>query len=146
MDGLIPWQKRKSTPNPNPIYNSKSRKLPMLTTFCPYGVIDPTFGSWEGSVSTKHPLVNFQKSLSSKLIILVSISCKVIDAVKSGDLKRVFVIGGCDGSENKRSYFTTLADSLPENTLILTLGCAKYRFNRHEYGTLGNVIHCYTVH
>lgn len=49
----------------------------------------------------------------------------------------MFVIGGCDGSENKRSYFTTLADSLPSDTLILTMGCAKYRFNRKDFGELG---------
>jgi len=62
----------------------------------------------------------------------------VLDAVSSGELKRIFVIGGCDGSENKRSYFTTLAKSLPQDTLILTMGCAKYRFNRSEFGTLGS--------
>ena len=60
-----------------------------------------------------------------------------MEAVKTGDLKRIFVIGGCDGSEHKRSYFTTLAQSLPPQTLILTMGCAKYRFNDHNYGTLG---------
>jgi hydroxylamine reductase len=69
--------------------------------------------------------------------VILANAAKVLGAVASGELKRVFVIGGCDGSENKRSYFTTLADSLPKETLILTLGCAKYRFNRHEFGTLG---------
>jgi len=63
---------------------------------------------------------------------------QVLNAVSSGELKRVFVIGGCDGSENKRSYFTTLAKSLPPETLILTLGCAKYRLNNQELGTLGS--------
>ena len=63
---------------------------------------------------------------------------QVLNAVSSGELKRIFVIGGCDGSENKRSYFTTLAKSLPPETLILTMGCAKYRFNREEFGTLGS--------
>jgi len=62
----------------------------------------------------------------------------VLKAIASGELTRVFVIGGCDGSENKRSYFTTLAKSLPPETLILTMGCAKYRFNRLEFGTLGS--------
>ncbi len=63
---------------------------------------------------------------------------QVIDAVKSGALKRIFLIGGCDGAEHKRNYFSTLADTLPPDTLILTLGCAKYRFNRHDFGTLGD--------
>ncbi|WAR01832.1 HCP-like protein [Mya arenaria] len=62
----------------------------------------------------------------------------VLDAVSKGDLKRLFVIGGCDGSEHKRSYFTNLAKSLPPQTLILTMGCAKYRFNDLDFGTLGN--------
>lgn len=69
---------------------------------------------------------------------VVSNAGKVLEAVTNGELKRVFVIGGCDGSENKRSYFTNLADALPSETLILTMGCAKYRFNRHEFGTLGS--------
>lgn len=57
--------------------------------------------------------------------------------MESGDLKRIFVIGGCDGSEHKRNYFTTLAKSLPPQTLILTMGCAKYRINEFDYGSLG---------
>ena len=78
----------------------------------------------EGSLST-------QKSIC--LLCL-----QVIESVESGALKRVFVIGGCDGAEHKRNYFSTLADILPEDTLILTMGCAKYRFNRHEFGMLGD--------
>ena len=63
---------------------------------------------------------------------------QVLKAVKSGELQRVFVIGGCDGSEHKRNYFTNLATSLPPQTLILTMGCAKYRINLHDYGFLGD--------
>ena len=48
------------------------------------------------------------------------------------------MIGGCDGSEHKRNYFTNLAQSLPAQTLILTMGCAKYRLNTINFGTLGN--------
>lgn len=51
----------------------------------------------------------------------------------------MFVVGGCDGSENKRSYFTNLVDTLPQDTIVLTMGCAKYRFNRlRDFGTLGS--------
>lgn len=63
---------------------------------------------------------------------------KVLGAVKNGELKKVFVIGGCDGSEHKRNYFKTLATSLPPQTLIMTMGCAKYRFNSIDFGTLGS--------
>lgn len=70
--------------------------------------------------------------------VILDNAAQVLDAVQSGVLKRIFVIGGCDGSEHKRNYFTTLAKSLPPQTLILTMGCAKYRINDHEYGTLGD--------
>ncbi|CAH1802338.1 unnamed protein product [Owenia fusiformis] len=63
---------------------------------------------------------------------------KVIEAVQTGGLKRVFVVGGCDGSENKRSYYTSIVDNLPKETIVLTLGCAKYRFNSHDLGMLGD--------
>ena len=63
---------------------------------------------------------------------------QVLQALKSGDLVRLFIIGGCDGSEHKRNYFTTLAKELPEQTLILTMGCAKYRINELNLGTLGD--------
>ena len=55
-----------------------------------------------------------------------------------GTLERICVIGGCDGSEHKRNYFTNLAKSLPPQTLILTMGCAKYRLNALDLGTLGD--------
>lgn len=71
-------------------------------------------------------------------MILCVVFKQILSAIETGQLKHVFVIGGCDGSENKRSYFTSLADALPNDTLILTMGCAKYRFNRHEFGTLGS--------
>lgn len=49
----------------------------------------------------------------------------------------IFLIGGCDGSEKERSYFTDLAKSTPSTSLVLTLGCAKFRFNYNDFGTLG---------
>nr|VFJ48367.1 MAG: hydroxylamine reductase precursor [Candidatus Kentron sp. DK] len=63
----------------------------------------------------------------------------VIDAVKSGAIKRFFVIGGCDGAKLGRNYYTELADKTPSDTIMLTLGCAKYRFNKHEYGDIGGI-------
>lgn len=62
----------------------------------------------------------------------------VLEAIQKGDLQRICVIGGCDGSEHKRNYFTNLAKSLPKQSLILTMGCAKYRVNTIDFGTLGN--------
>jgi len=54
----------------------------------------------------------------------------IVDAVKAGTVKRFFFIGGCDGTEGERNYFTQLAQALPQSTVILTAGCAKFRFNR----------------
>jgi hydroxylamine reductase len=54
----------------------------------------------------------------------------IVDAVKAGTVKRFFFIGGCDGTEGERSYFSDLAKALPPSTVILTAGCAKFRFNR----------------
>ncbi|KAG2387623.1 hypothetical protein C9374_001217 [Naegleria lovaniensis] len=60
----------------------------------------------------------------------------VINAVKRGDIKRFFLIGGCDGTEGERSYYKSIATSLPKDNVILTLGCAKYRFNKIDFGTI----------
>jgi hydroxylamine reductase len=63
----------------------------------------------------------------------------VIDAVKSGALKRFVLIGGCDGAKPGRNYFSELARALPDDSVILTLGCGKFRVNGHDYGTLGGL-------
>lgn len=70
---------------------------------------------------------------------VLSVADKVVDAVKSGALKHVFVIGGCDGTESTRSYFTKLADATPPDSLILTMGCGKFRLNSRDHGTLGGL-------
>jgi hydroxylamine reductase len=60
----------------------------------------------------------------------------VLDAVKAGELRHVFLIGGCDGAEAGRNYFSDYAEAVPDDCLILTLGCGKYRIRKHDYGTL----------
>ncbi|MFK7823862.1 MAG: hydroxylamine reductase [Oligoflexales bacterium] len=70
---------------------------------------------------------------------VLSIADKVIDAVKQGDIKRFFVIGGCDGAKPGRNYYTELAEQTPKNTIILTAGCAKYRFNKLAHGDIGGI-------
>ncbi|MBU2700396.1 hydroxylamine reductase [Sporomusaceae bacterium BoRhaA] len=61
---------------------------------------------------------------------------KIVEAVKSGEIKHFFLIGGCDGARPGRSYYTDFADKTPHNTLMLTLACGKYRFNYKDFGTL----------
>eukprot|EP00455_Lapot_gusevi_P022731 TRINITY_DN2368_c0_g1_i7.p1 TRINITY_DN2368_c0_g1~~TRINITY_DN2368_c0_g1_i7.p1 ORF type:complete len:425 (-),score=190.83 TRINITY_DN2368_c0_g1_i7:303-1427(-) len=67
---------------------------------------------------------------------ILSVADQVLGAVHGGKLRHVFLIGGCDGSEGERSYYSKLAKGLPSDTLVLTLGCGKYRFNKHEFGNL----------
>jgi len=63
---------------------------------------------------------------------------KIIDAVSQGLIKRFVVMAGCDGRMPSRKYYTELADNLPEDTIILTAGCAKYRYNKLPLGKIGD--------
>lgn len=69
---------------------------------------------------------------------VIGVADKVLGAVKSGALRHVFFIGGCDGSEGERNYFKELAMAVPKDCLILTAGCGKYRFNKQQFGTLAD--------
>ena len=64
---------------------------------------------------------------------------KVVDAVKSGAIRRFFVMAGCDGRMKDRSYYTDFAQNLPADTVILTAGCAKYRYNKLPLGDIGGI-------
>jgi len=64
---------------------------------------------------------------------------KVIDAVKSGAVKKFVVMGGCDGRQKGRSYYTDFAEALPEDSIILTAGCAKFRYNKLNLGDIGGI-------
>jgi hydroxylamine reductase len=64
---------------------------------------------------------------------------KVVDAVKSGAIRKFFVMAGCDGRMKSRSYYTEFAEILPKDTVILTAGCAKYRYNKLPLGDIGGI-------
>lgn len=64
---------------------------------------------------------------------------KVVDAVKSGAIKKFFVMAGCDGRAKSRNYYTEFAEKLPKDTVILTAGCAKYKYNKLELGDIGGI-------
>jgi len=70
---------------------------------------------------------------------VLGVADKVVGAIKAGELKNIFVIGGCDGTENTRSYFTDLAKETPADSLILTMGCGKFRLNDEDHGTLAGL-------
>ena len=64
---------------------------------------------------------------------------KVVDAVKSGAIKKFVVMGGCDGRQSDRNYYEEFAKALPDDTVILTAGCAKYRYNKLHMGDIGGI-------
>ena len=70
---------------------------------------------------------------------VLGLADKIIDAVKAGAIKRFVVMAGCDGREKPRSYYTDFAQSLPKDTVILTAGCAKYRYNKLDLGDIGGI-------
>jgi hydroxylamine reductase len=70
---------------------------------------------------------------------VLAVADKVVAAVKSGAIRHFFLIGGCDGAKSGRNYYTAFAQAVPEDAVILTLACGKYRFNKHEFGTVGGI-------
>ncbi|CAB1083395.1 Hydroxylamine reductase (EC [Olavius algarvensis Delta 1 endosymbiont] len=70
---------------------------------------------------------------------VLALADKVIDAVKSGAIKRFVVMAGCDGRQKSRGYFTDVAEALPEDAVILTAGCAKFRYNKLDLGDIGGI-------
>ncbi|MDQ0290067.1 hydroxylamine reductase [Oligosphaera ethanolica] len=70
---------------------------------------------------------------------VLALADKVVAAVKSGAIKRFVVMAGCDGRHKTRQYFTDVAEALPKDTVILTAGCAKYRYNKLQLGDIGGI-------
>lgn len=70
---------------------------------------------------------------------VLSVADKVIDGVKAGDIKHFFLIGGCDGAKPGRNYFTEFAENTPDDTIMMTLGCGKFRFNNQDHGDIGGI-------
>lgn len=70
---------------------------------------------------------------------VLSVADTVIQAVKDGAIKRFLLIGGCDGAAPGRNYYADVADHAPADTVLMTLGCNKYRFNTHEFGEIGGI-------
>ncbi|AGB40406.1 hydroxylamine reductase [Halobacteroides halobius DSM 5150] len=70
---------------------------------------------------------------------VMELADKVVEAVKEGAIKEFFVMAGCDGRMNSREYYTEFAKELPEDTVILTAGCAKYRYNKLDLGDIDGI-------
>ena len=85
-------------------------------------------GGWQEDEEEKKILVGFAHNT------VLGVANKIIEAVKSGRIKHFFLIGGCDGAKPGRNYYTEFAEKTPKDTLILTLACGKYRFNKKDFG------------
>jgi len=70
---------------------------------------------------------------------VLALADKIVEAVKSGAIKKFFVMAGCDGRMKSREYYTEFAEKLPKDTVILTAGCAKYRYNKLKLGDIGGI-------
>ena len=70
---------------------------------------------------------------------VLGVADKVIEAVKSGAIRHFFLVGGCDGAKSGRNYYTQLAQDIPDDCVILTLACGKYRFNKLQFGDIGGI-------
>ncbi len=68
-----------------------------------------------------------------------SVAYKIVDAIKSGKLKHIFLVGGCDGAKVGRNYYTKFVEFVPKDSIVLTLACGKYRFNDLDLGMIGEL-------
>lgn len=90
-------------------------------------------GGWTEDEPEKKILVGFGHKT------VLGVADKVIGAVKQGDIKHFFLVGGCDGARPGRNYFTEFAQKTPKDSVILTLACGKYRFNKLDFGTVAGL-------
>jgi hydroxylamine reductase len=90
-------------------------------------------GGWTDDEPEKRILTGFGHAAT------LSHAGEIISAVKSGQIKHFFLIGGCDGAKAGRNYYTDFAEKTPADSVILTLACGKYRFNKKEFGTVAGL-------
>lgn len=90
-------------------------------------------GGWDRDEEEKKILVGFGRSA------VLSHADLIIDAVKKGQIRHFFLVGGCDGAKPGRNYYTEFAEKAPLDTVILTLACGKYRFNKKDLGSIGDL-------
>jgi hydroxylamine reductase len=90
-------------------------------------------------------LPGFEENLGKEILTgfghnaVLGVADKVIDAVKAGQIRHFFLIGGCDGAKSGRNYYTEFAEQVPSDCVILTLACGKYRFNKLDFGDIGGI-------
>eukprot|EP01134_Creolimax_fragrantissima_P005595 CFRG5595T1 len=100
-------------------------------------------GFKEGEIKFAYPENPFAKSTDTFNVgwgmeTVIGAAGTVLEEVGKGNISRFYVIGGCDGYEGERSYYTDLAKALPDTSVVLTVGCGKFRLNHLQYGTIGD--------
>lgn len=103
-------------------------------------------GNFSQVVQAAQALPGFAETGPDKKILVgfgrqavLGVADQVIAAVQSGAVKHFFLIGGCDGAAPGRNYYTDFAEKAPKDTVLLTLGCGKFRFNMEDHGTIGGL-------
>jgi hydroxylamine reductase len=103
-------------------------------------------GDWQPLIDAALAAPGFAENDREKQITVgfghhavLNVADKVVEAVKSGAIRHFFVVGGCDGAKTGRNYYTELTQSIPNDCVILTLGCGKYRFNKEDFGEIGGL-------
>ncbi len=90
-------------------------------------------GGWQEDEPEKRILIGFARNAT------LSHAGEIVDAVKTGQVKHFFLVGGCDGARPGRNYYAEFAEKAPADSIILTLACGKYRFNKEEFGTVAGL-------
>jgi hydroxylamine reductase len=110
------------------------------------GVRHISDGNFAPLIDAAKALPGFKEDAAEKTITVgfgrdavLGVADKVIAAVKGGAIRHFFLIGGCDGAAPGRNYYTEFAEQAPQDSVILTLGCNKYRFNQHDFGNIGGI-------
>jgi hydroxylamine reductase len=88
-------------------------------------------GGWKETVPGKPLMTGFARNA------VMGVADQIVGAVKSGAVKHIFLVGGCDGAKPGRNYYTEFVEKTPKDTLVLTLACGKYRFNHLDIGKIG---------
>jgi hydroxylamine reductase len=111
-----------------------------------HGVRHLANGDFTPAIQAALALSGFQEDEAEKNLTVgfgrhavLGVADKVIDAVKTGAIKHFFLIGGCDGAAPGRNYYTDVAEMTPSDTVVMTLGCGKYRFHEHDFGNIGGI-------
>ena len=110
------------------------------------GVVHISDGNFAPVIDAALEAEGFQEDGPDQTILIgfghdavLGVADKVVEAVKAGAIKHFFLIGGCDGAKTGRNYYTELAQAVPQDSVILTLGCGKYRFNKLDFGDIGGI-------